>query len=78
MTLLYEEVIMYRPSINELSNIGDSRYTLVMLAAKRSREIVDGAEPLIETESSKPVSIAIEELVEGKITYHRPDIRGIK
>ena len=78
MTLLYEEVIMYRPSINELSNIGDSRYTLVMLAAKRSREIVDGAEPLIETESSKPVSIAIEEIVEGKITYHRPDIRGIK
>ncbi|NMA87436.1 MAG: DNA-directed RNA polymerase subunit omega [Tissierellia bacterium] len=69
---------MYRPSINELSNIGDSRYTLVMLAAKRSREIVDGAEPLIETESSKPVSIAIEEIVEGKITYHRPDIRGIK
>ena len=69
---------MYRPSINELSNIGDSRYTLVMLAAKRSREIVDGAEPLIETDSNKPVSIAIEEIVEGKITYHRPDIRGIK
>jgi len=69
---------MFRPSINELSNIADSRYTLVMLAAKRSRELVDGAEPLIETDSTKPVSIAIEEIVEGKITYHRPDIRGIK
>ncbi|NMB08799.1 MAG: DNA-directed RNA polymerase subunit omega [Tissierellia bacterium] len=69
---------MFRPSINELSNIADSRYTLVMLAAKRSRELVDGAKPLIETDSTKPVSIAIEEIVEGKITYHRPDIRGIK
>lgn len=69
---------MYNPSINELSNIADSRYTLVMLAAKRSRQLVEGAKPLIETNSTKPVSIAIEEIVEGKITYHRPDIRGIK
>ena len=69
---------MYNPSINELSNIADSRYTLVMLAAKRSRELVDGAKPFIETTSTKPVSIDIEEILEGKITYHRPDIRGIK
>lgn len=69
---------MYRPSINELSNIADSRYTLVILAAKRSKELVNGAKPLIEPESSKPVSIAIKEIVEGKITYRRPDIKGIK
>jgi DNA-directed RNA polymerase subunit omega len=69
---------MYNPSINELSKIGDSRYTLVMLAAKRSRQLVDGAKPFIETESTKPVSIAIEEIVEGKITYIRPEIKGIK
>ncbi len=56
---------MYRPSINELSNIGDSRYTLVMLASKRARELVDGAKPLIDIDSSKPVSIAIEEIVDN-------------
>mgnify|MGYP000923250503 CR=1 len=69
---------MYNPSINELLNIGDSRYTLVMLTAKRSRELVDGAKPLIETTSTKPVSIAIEEMMAKKITYTRPDIKGIK
>ncbi len=69
---------MYNPSINELSKLGDSRYTLVMLASKRSRQLVDGAKPLIETASTKPVSIAIEEIIEGKITYSRPDIKGIK
>lgn len=69
---------MYNPSINELSNIGDSRYTLVMLAAKRSRQLVDGAKPLIETKSTKPVSIAIEEIIQRKIKYKRPEIKGIK
>lgn len=69
---------MFRPSINELSNIADSRYTLVILAAKRSRELVNGSKALIESDSVKPVSLAIEEIVEGKITYHRPDVRGIK
>ena len=69
---------MYNPSIDELSKIGDSRYTLVMLAAKRSRQLVDGAKPLIETNSTKPVSIAIEEIMQRKIKYKRPEIKGVK
>ncbi len=69
---------MYNPSFNELSKLGDSRYTLVMLSAKRAREIVDGAEPLIETESTKPISIAIEEVLHGKIKYRRPEIKSYK
>ncbi len=69
---------MYNPSFNELSKLGDSRYTLVMLSAKRAREIVDGAEPLIETESTKPISIAIEEVLQGKIKYRRPEIKSYK
>lgn len=64
---------MYTPSIKELSAISDSRYTLVMLTSKRSRELVNGAKPLIETDSTKPVSIAIKEIVEGKITYKRSE-----
>ncbi len=62
---------MFSPSLDELSRIGDSRYTLVMLTAKRARQIIDGSEPLIETESKKPVTIAIEEALDGKITYIR-------
>ncbi|HHV39152.1 MAG TPA: DNA-directed RNA polymerase subunit omega [Tepidimicrobium sp.] len=64
---------MYNPSINELSNVDESRYTLVMLAAKRSRELMEGAKPLIETDSAKPVSIAIEEIIAKKISYKEPD-----
>ncbi|WP_353093950.1 DNA-directed RNA polymerase subunit omega [Tissierella praeacuta] len=69
---------MLNPSFNELAERGDSRYTLVMLTAKRARKIIEGAEPLLETSSKKPVSIALEEVVNGKITYTRPPINSIK
>ncbi|HEY8361959.1 MAG TPA: DNA-directed RNA polymerase subunit omega [Tissierellaceae bacterium] len=69
---------MLNPSFKELSERGDSRYTLVMLIAKRAREIIDGKKPLVETNSTKPVSIALEEVLAGKVTYERPNIKGIK
>lgn len=65
------EYNMLNPSFKELASRGDSRYTLVILASKRAREIVEGGEPLIETDSKKPVSIAIEEIMADKITYKR-------
>ena len=46
----------------------NSRYSIVMATAKRARQIVDGDEPLIENaEGVKPLSIAVEELNQGKI-----------
>ena len=69
---------MLHPSIGEITKKADSRYTLVMLTAKRARQIVEGSKPYIETDSKKPVSIAIAEILEDKITYKRPDTKGIK
>ncbi len=69
---------MLHPSISEITKKADSRYTLVMLTAKRARQIVDNSKPYIETESNKPVSIAIGEILEDKITYKRPEIKGFK
>lgn len=62
---------MYIPSFNELAKVGDSRYTLAVLTAKRSRQLIEGAKPLIETKSTKPVSIALEEIVSEKVKYTR-------
>ena len=36
-----------------------------------SREIIGGAAPLIDTKETKPLSIAIEEINRGLITYSR-------
>lgn len=69
---------MLYPSVNDLLKKVDSRYTLVMMISKRARQIVDGDEPLVNTDSNKPVTIAVHEIHQGKIEYSRPDIKGIK
>lgn len=62
---------MLYPSINEIRKKADSRYTLVILAAKRARDIIDGMPKLTEVEVEKPVSIAANEINEELITYRR-------
>jgi DNA-directed RNA polymerase subunit omega len=45
----------------------NSRYSIVMATAKRARQLIDGEEPLVNTKETKPLSIAVEELSEGKL-----------
>lgn len=68
---------MIRPSLDILVDKVDSKYTLVVLAAKRAREIMDGAQLLTECRSNKPVTMALEEVAQNKITYERTK-SGIK
>ena len=62
---------MLYPSINEIRKKADSRYTIVILAAKRARDIIDGKPILTTAETDKPVSIAADEVAEDLITYKR-------
>ncbi len=57
---------MLKPSIDELVQMAGSRYALVVMTAKRARHIIEGEAPLIETPFTKPVSIAVRELYDGK------------
>ena len=78
---------MLRPSYAELMEIMSnnskeavtSRYTVVIAAAKRARQLIDGDESMadIKVNSNKPVSIAVEEIREGKITVV-PEGQGTK
>ena len=46
----------------------NSRYSIVIAAAKRARQIIAGDEPMAEKKvCPKPLSIAVEELYEGKV-----------
>lgn len=65
--------MMLYPSINELKEKTDSRYTLCILAAKRSRDIIAGKPVLTEVEAERPVSLAANEIAEDLITYRRPE-----
>lgn len=55
------------PSFKELEEITNSRYAMVNATAARARRIVDGSEKLIKTESFKPVSVALEEILGDKV-----------
>ncbi len=69
---------MINPSFDELREINTSRYAIVMITSKRARRLVNMSEPLIETKAEKPVTIAIEELMAGKIEYESKDSQSIK
>jgi DNA-directed RNA polymerase subunit omega len=77
---------MIEPNIDILLERVDSKYTLVILAAKRAREINsyynqlgegrgEFVPPLVETGGlrNKPLSIALEEIADDKVTFDRPD-----
>lgn len=63
--------MMIEPPIGELLEKVDCRYTLAVEASKRARELIAGAQPLIDTREIKPLSIAIEEINRGLISYAR-------
>ncbi len=62
---------MLYPSINEIRTKADSRYTIVILAAKRARDLIDGKPALVHSIIQKPVTIATREIADGLITYKR-------
>ena len=59
--------MLYPPVADLLKNV-DSRYLLVNVVAQRARQIASEAEALNEELTEKPVTIAIREVAEGKLT----------
>ncbi len=59
--------MLYPPMSDLLENI-NSRYLLVNVIARRARQVSIEAEKLGEPLTEKPVSIAIGEIAEGKLT----------
>ena len=70
---------MTDPNILQLLDKADCRYTLVVEVSKRARQLIDGTLPLVDTKDKEnmPVSIAIDEVNRGLISYDRPaaDVR---
>lgn len=74
-----------KPPIDDLLEIADSKYALVIYAAKRARQInayyaqlqeglLDYVGPLVETEvSEKPLSISLREINEGLLTAEKTE-----
>ncbi len=68
------------PSILQLLEKADCRYTLVVEVSKRARQLVDGEHPLVDAKDREtmPVSVAVDEVSRGLIGYSRPAEYDIK
>ena len=68
-----EEIDMLYPPVADLLKNVDSRYLLVNVVAQRARQIASEAEEYQEELTEKPVTLAIREVAEGKLSASLKD-----
>ncbi|HBC83960.1 MAG: DNA-directed RNA polymerase subunit omega [Clostridia bacterium] len=58
---------MVKPTVGELLTKVDNRFRLVIATSKRARQIATGSEILTDADDEAPVTLAADEIAEGKI-----------
>lgn len=61
------------PSLEKCLEKISNRYLLVVLSAKRARQLNRGAAPQVDSKRKKCSSVALEEVAEAKIGYRLKD-----
>ena len=59
--------MMVKPTVAELLTKADNRYELVIATARRARQIAAGDEPKTAVKETSPVTLAANEISEGKV-----------
>ena len=59
---------MARITVEDCTDNVSNLFQLVLVAAKRARQLANGAEPLVPWENDKPTVVALREVAEGFIT----------
>ena len=64
---------MARITVEDCLEHVDNRFDLVLLAARRARQIAQGADPLVPAENDKPTVIALREIAENLVSINTMD-----
>lgn len=59
---------MARITVEDCAARIPNKFQLVLVAAKRARQLANGAEPMVEWENDKPTVVALREIAEGYVT----------
>ena len=59
--------MIIKPTVTELLEKIDNRFELVILVSKRARQIAEGQVPLTKVKEKSAVTIAANEIAEGKV-----------
>lgn len=62
---------MARVTVEDCLTQVPNRFALVVLATKRTRQLMDGARPLMEPGKNKPAVLALREIAEGGVRFDR-------
>ena len=63
--------MIVKPTVTELLKKAKNRYELVIATSRRARQIAMGDEPLTKVKEESPVTLAANEIAEGKVTIIR-------
>ena len=59
--------MIVKPTVNELLEHAENRFALVIATSKRARQIAKGDEKLTDSNEESPVTLAANEINEGKV-----------
>lgn len=62
--------MMVKPTVVELLKKTENRYSLVIATAKRARQISQGSKPMTDKDDVSPVTLAADEIDEGKVKIY--------
>jgi DNA-directed RNA polymerase subunit omega len=65
---------MARITVEDCLPLVDNRFALVLLGAKRARQLMAGARPIIEISKNKPPVLSLREIATGRVKFDR-DVR---
>lgn len=49
------------------------KYLLTNIVSMRARQLINGADPLVDTEDMSPMDVALKEIIEGLISVREPE-----
>lgn len=64
---------MARITVEDCLENVDNRFELVLLAARRARQILTGSDPMVDEDNDKPTVIALREIADGLISSNAMD-----
>ena len=62
-----------KPTVTELLTKAKNRYELVIMTARRARQIASGDTPLTKVKEENNVTLAVNEIAEGKVTIEKEE-----
>lgn len=65
--------MIVKPTVTELLKKANNRYELVIATSRRARQIAMGDEPLTKVKEESPVTLAANEIAEGKVEIVRKE-----